>query len=108
MNYLNNNYAVYGQININDLNLLKSEGFSVIINNRPDGESLGQPKSDDLKEYAQKIGLKYYHVPVEMGNISNELIKNYKEILDKHAKDKIFAFCGSGKRATILFNLVNN
>lgn len=41
MNYLNNNYAVYGQININDLNLLKSEGFSVIINNRPDGESWG-------------------------------------------------------------------
>jgi len=108
MNYLSNNYAVYGQINVNDLNVLKSEGFCVIINHRPDGEVYGQPKSEELKDYANKLGLSYHHVPVEIGNITKEIIESYKKVLSMHEKDKIFAFCGSGKRATILFNLVNS
>ena len=43
---------------------LKRRGFSVIINNRPEGEEETQPATRDLQLEAESLGLNFYHIPV--------------------------------------------
>lgn len=45
---LSRRFFVTGQITVDDLGAIVERGFDHLINNRPDGEAAGQPKSDDL------------------------------------------------------------
>ena len=56
MKFINNNFAVIGQIQPSDIIELKKHNFSVIVNNRPDNEATNQPLSKEIEEIAkQKI-----------------------------------------------------
>ncbi|MDU7692787.1 MAG: TIGR01244 family sulfur transferase [Helicobacter sp.] len=101
---LDSNLSVGEQITPNELKKLKDLGYSVIINNRPDGEEDDQPKCADLKQAAKDLGLTYHHLPLVSGaGISKELVESMKNAIKDDKKT--FCFCRSGTRSTMLWAL---
>ncbi|MFC2950360.1 TIGR01244 family sulfur transferase [Marinicaulis aureus] len=99
---LTDRFLVTQQIAPDDAALAAKQGVSLIINNRPDGEALGQPKSDDIARAAEAAGISYIHIPVDGRGISQSHISALKKALDENGDGKALAFCRSGTRSTIL------
>ena len=64
---LDDKTLVNGQISPEDIDGLKALGVTLIVNNRPDGEDVGQPESDDIEAAAKAAGIDYRHVPIARG-----------------------------------------
>ena len=56
-------FAVAPQIALGDIPAISSMGYRHIINNRPDGEELNQPTSQEIEAAARKEGMTYVHAP---------------------------------------------
>ena len=67
-------FFVSPQISAEDIRAAKDAGFTLIVNNRPDGEIIGQPKSADLERAAREEGLSYIYLPVDSGGITADLL----------------------------------
>ena len=64
---LDDKTLVSGQISPDDVPALKELGVTLIVNNRPDNEDVGQPEGDDIEKAAKAAGLEYRHVPIARG-----------------------------------------
>ena len=82
---------------------LKRRGFSVIINNRQEGEEETQPATRDLQLEAESLGLDFYHIPVSPLRITKENIDALVSALAS-TSGPVFAFCRSGTRSNKLKN----
>ena len=91
------------QIYADQLLKLKRQGFSVIINNRPDGEERSQPSSREIQLEAEYLGLDFFHIPVSPLGINNENIDAMANALAR-TSGPVFAFCRSGSRSKKLKN----
>ena len=91
---------VNGQITPDDVAELKALGVTLIVNNRPDGEDVGQPESDDIEAAAKAHGIDYRHVPIARG-LGPSDIEAMREAMHSVGKGKMFAFCRSGNRSTL-------
>lgn len=94
--------AVSAQLKLSDLDEAKDQGFKAIINNRPDGETICQPKSEELNAHADALGLDYYYIPVFPGKMTEQNIVDFKAVLNS-VEGKALAFCRSGTRSTYLW-----
>lgn len=100
---LSENLAVCAQITTADLDAIAQMGFKTIINNRPDGEELGQPCHADIAAKANALGLTIHHLPLRSGQPpSDALLLQFKQVMDL-ADKPILAFCRSGTRSGHLF-----
>ena len=102
INTLTDKLSVSGQIAANDLAILKQNGVTTIINNRPDDEACEQPRSDALAAQAEKLGLAYYFIPVTPGHLLDADAVHMSKILNESA-GKVHAFCRSGNRSSLLW-----
>lgn len=93
-----NDFWVSPQISADDIARAAKDGFALIINNRPDGEMPGQPKSETLRAAAQAAGLGYAHIPVGSAGITPDHLSAHEEAL-KSTPGKTLAFCRSGTRS---------
>jgi uncharacterized protein (TIGR01244 family) len=91
---------VNGQISPADIPELKALGVTLIVNNRPDGEDLGQPESDEIEAAARAAGIDYRHVPIARGMGPSD-IEAMREAMHSVGDGKLFAFCRSGNRSTL-------
>ena len=91
---------VNGQISPEDIAELKALGVTLIVNNRPDGEDVGQPESDDIEAAARAAGIDYRHVPIARGMGPSD-IEAMREAMHSVGDGKLFAFCRSGNRSTL-------
>lgn len=91
---------VNGQIAPEDVPALKDIGVTMIVNNRPDGEDVGQPTSEDIEEAAKAAGLEYRHVPIARG-LGPSDVEAMREAMHAAGDGKLFAFCRSGNRSTL-------
>jgi uncharacterized protein (TIGR01244 family) len=91
---------VNGQISPGDVAELKALGVTLIVNNRPDGEDVGQPESDDIEAAAKAAGIDYRHVPIARGMGPSD-VEAMREAIHSAADGKMFAFCRSGNRSTL-------
>lgn len=96
--------SVAPQIQPEDVVAIAAAGYKTLVNNRPDGEGEGQPSSDAIAQAAQGHGLAYYHLPVESGNIRDDNVRDFAELLHM-AKGPVLAFCRTGTRSTSLWAL---
>ena len=64
---LDEKVLVAGQIDSNDIAAAAEQGVTTIINNRPDGEEMGQPAGDLIQAATEAAGLAYFHIPVSGG-----------------------------------------
>ncbi|MEZ5786240.1 MAG: bifunctional sulfur transferase/dioxygenase Blh [Xanthobacteraceae bacterium] len=81
---------------------LKKEGFTALINNRPDGEEKGQPQAATERWTAKAAGLGYSFIPVSTDDITEADARAFHEALNE-AQGPVLAYCGSGLRSIVLY-----
>ena len=101
---INDHISVSGQIRPEDVAAIKAEGFTTIINNRPDGESPDQPAGAEIEAAARAAGLDYVAIPLGRDGVSPDMVEKTKAALEG-SKGPVFAFCRSGTRSTTLWAL---
>lgn len=99
-NRVNDDFWVAGQLAPQDIADAAADGFTLIINNRPDGEAPGQPTSAEIEAAAKEAGLSYAFIPVS-GGLAPEQLDAFDAAVSK-AGGKTLAFCRSGMRSTVL------
>ncbi len=104
---LSDDYFVSKQIDIPDMAAIAKAGFKTIINNRPAGEESGQPDSANLEREARRNGMIYANNPVIPGSITTENAARHQEHIRTLPKP-ILAFCRSGNRSKILYDICKN
>ncbi|HVX71805.1 MAG: TIGR01244 family sulfur transferase [Devosia sp.] len=101
---INEHVSVAPQISPEDLPALKAQGFTTIINNRPDGESPDQPSSATMQAAAEEAGLGYHYIPLGRDGVSAQMVAETEAALEGSA-GPVLAFCRSGTRSTTLWAL---
>jgi uncharacterized protein (TIGR01244 family) len=95
--------SIAGQLHISDMQKAATEGYTLIINNRPDGESFGQPNSEDLSAEAEKHNLTFVSLPFSQpAQITPTMVAEFVRLFNE-AEGKVLVFCRSGWRSTILW-----
>ena len=95
--------SVSPQITPDDVALAKAQGFTAIINNRPDGEAEGQPISAEIEAAARAIGLGYTHIPVRGGPTPEQVEQNRAAL--EAAGGPVLAFCRTGTRSIVTWSV---
>ena len=90
-------FSVSPQIDLADVAAAAAQGFTLIINNRPDGESPDQPSSAQVEAAARAAGLGYVHAPV-MGRPGPAAVEAVRAALAE-GEGRVLAFCRSGTRS---------
>jgi sulfide:quinone oxidoreductase len=98
------NISVAHQLTEEDLVEAAAAGFKTIINNGRDGEAPDQPPSEELAAAAARLGLRYWHIPVVPGQVSDEQVETFRTALSGAEKPAL-AFCRTGKRSATLWAL---
>jgi len=95
--------SVSPQITLDDVAQAAGQGFRLIINNRPDGEEAGQPRSTEFAAAAAAAGLAYVHIPVTGGPTREQVETQRRVVAD--ADGPTLAFCRSGTRSIVTWAL---
>ena len=96
--------SVSPQIQVEDVARAAKEGFTLIVNNRPEGESEDQTPGTEIEAAARAAGLDYVAIPVTHAGFSEGQVKAMAEAL-AGAKGPVLAYCRSGTRSTLLWAL---
>lgn len=96
--------SVAPQLSVNDITEAAKLGFKTLVANRPDNEEAGQPAMADIKAAARENGMEWVYMPVESGNILDNDVDQFDEMIRK-AEKPVLAFCRSGTRCTVLWAL---
>lgn len=104
---LTQDIMVSPQIGIDAVAEAKALGVSLIINNRPEGESDDQVLGPDIEAAARAAGLEYVAIPITHSGFSEPQVAAMAEAL-KGATGKVLAYCRSGTRSTLLWALAES
>jgi uncharacterized protein (TIGR01244 family) len=96
--------AVAPQIDPADVAAIKAEGFTTVVNNRPDGEEPGQPTGDAVAQACAEAGLAYYAIPITHAGFTHPQVIAMAELLGA-ADGPVLAYCRSGTRSCHLWAL---
>lgn len=100
---LDDRVSVSGQIEPGDMKDVAAAGYAAVVNNRPDGEAMfGQPRTADLKLAAEQAGLAFLDLPFSGPRASPDQVRALADLLSQ-TDGRIFAFCKSGMRSTLLW-----
>lgn len=92
------------QITLADVAQAKAMGVSLIINNRPEGESPDQVPGPEIEAAARAAGIGYVAIPVTHAGFSEPQVKAMAAALEG-ASGPVLAYCRSGTRSTLLWAL---
>lgn len=92
------------QITLADIEAASAAGFVLVINNRPEGESIDQTPGHDIAAAARAAGLDYCAIPVAPGGFTREQVEDMARAL-REAGGPVLAYCRSGTRSTLLWSL---
>jgi uncharacterized protein (TIGR01244 family) len=92
------------QIDPADIAAAAAQGVTLIINNRPEGESDDQTPGAAIEAAARAAGLGYVAIPVTHAGFSEAQVKAMAEAL-AGAQGGVLAYCRSGTRSTLLWAL---
>ena len=96
-------FSVAPQIGVAEVAEAKAQGFTTLINNRPDGEDPAQPPGAAIEAAAKAQGLAYAHIPVRgaPGPAEVEAVRAAVE----QADGPVLAFCRSGTRSITTWSI---
>jgi uncharacterized protein (TIGR01244 family) len=83
---------------------IAASGFKAIVNNRPEGEELGQPSGAEIRAAAEAAGLSYAEIPVTHAGFSATQVEAMAKALEG-AGGPVLAYCRSGTRSCNLWAL---
>ncbi|MBV0912304.1 TIGR01244 family sulfur transferase [Anianabacter salinae] len=101
---ITHDYAVAPQIDASDMQALADAGYVLVIDNRPDNEVEPELQSDRMREAAEAAGLQFIYNPVINGGLTLDMVRGQGEAIGQ-AEGKVFAYCRSGTRSTIVWAL---
>lgn len=92
------------QITVADVAAAKDEGITLIVNNRPDGESEDQTPGAQIEAAARAAGIDYLAIPVTSAGFSHPQVARLAQALET-AGGPVLGYCRSGTRSTLLWAL---
>lgn len=92
------------QIGLAEVAEAKAQGISLIINNRPEGESDDQVSGAEIEAAAQAAGITYVAIPVTHAGFSQPQVTAMAAALAS-TDGPVLAYCRSGTRSTLLWAL---
>jgi len=92
------------QITLDDVAAAAAQGFTLIINNRPEGESDDQTPGDAIAAAAAAAGLGYVAIPITHAGFSQTQVESMVDALGQ-GEGRVLAYCRSGTRSTLLWAL---
>lgn len=92
------------QIGLAEVAEAAAQGFSLIVNNRPEGESADQTPGAEIEAAARAAGLGYAFIPVTNAGFSETQVQAMAKALAE-APGPVLAYCRSGNRSTLLWAL---
>lgn len=102
-----NDLMVSPQIGLDAVAEAKALGVTLIINNRPEGESEDQVPGADIEAAAHAAGLEYFAIPITHSGFSQPQVEAMVAAL-QGAEGKVLAYCRSGTRSTLLWALAES
>ncbi len=102
-----NDLMVSPQIGLDAVAEAKALGVTLIINNRPEGESEDQVPGADIEAAAHAAGLEYVAIPITHSGFSQPQVEAMVAAL-QGAQGKVLAYCRSGTRSTLLWALAES
>lgn len=94
--------SVAPQIGVEDMQAIVAGGFTTIINNRPDGEEVGQPTGEEIGRAATEAGLGYIAIPITHAGFSTAQMEEMAKVL-MGSPGPVLAYCRSGTRSCNLW-----
>jgi uncharacterized protein (TIGR01244 family) len=101
--HVTDDLSVSPQITAADVAKAAAQGFTTIINNRPDGEEPGQPTNAEIEAAAHAAGLEYAFIPVR-GAPGPAEVEAVRQAVDA-ASGPVLAFCRSGTRSITTWSI---
>lgn len=101
---IDDSISVAPQIGVEEIAAAKAQGFTMIINNRPDEEEPGQPAGAEIEAAAKAAGLDYVAIPITHAGFSRPQVEAMQAALAR-ADGPVLAFCRSGTRSTFVWAL---
>ena len=92
------------QIDVAQVAEAKAMGVTLIINNRPEGESDDQTAGAEIEAAARAAGIDYVSIPVTHAGFSEAQVRSMADALAA-ADGAVLAYCRSGTRSTLLWAL---
>lgn len=92
------------QIGLADIDAAKSQGVTLIINNRPDDEEAGQIPGHEIETAAAAAGIAYVAIPIGQSGFSAPQVEAMASAL-ANSTGQVLAYCRSGTRSTLLWAL---
>jgi len=92
------------QIGLAEVEAARAQGITLIINNRPEGESDDQVAGEEIAAAARAAGLAYVAIPVTHAGFSEAQVRAMAKALDE-SSGPVLAYCRSGTRSTLLWAL---
>lgn len=102
--WITDRMAVAPQIDAADINEIAGCGFTLLINNRPDGEEPGQLPASVAAEAARAAGVEYRFLPVTAASMDEVAVDAFDQLLTGN-RGPILAHCRSGTRSCVLWAL---
>ncbi|MGE3247702.1 MAG: TIGR01244 family sulfur transferase, partial [Beijerinckiaceae bacterium] len=94
---INDRISVAPQLSPADMAEAAAMGFKTVVNNRPDGEGMGQPASADVEAAAKAACLAFVYMPVVSGRLTEQDVEDFAKFLDE-AEAPVLAYCRTGTR----------
>ncbi len=92
------------QITLADVAEAGARGITLIVNNRPEGESAEQTPGEAIAKAAREQGIGYCAIPISPGGFTLEQAEAMADALAS-ASGPVLAYCRSGTRSTLLWAL---
>jgi sulfide:quinone oxidoreductase len=99
---LSDTLSVSAQITVEDVSMLREQGFTVIVCNRPDGESLDQPNMEDVEAACVSAGMLFIRYPVNAMDFPGPDLQGLGALFDDPAQ-RVLAYCRTGTRCANLW-----
>lgn len=93
------------QIDVDTVAYAKTLGVTLIVNNRPEGESTDQTPGPEVEAAARVAGIDYVAVPIGRSEIGDWELDTLATALEAHKASKTLCYCRSGTRSTLLWAL---
>ena len=101
---LNEQFWVSPQLRAEDIPFAAERGITLIVNNRPEGESSDQVPGDVLAQMAAAAGIRWLDIPVTHSGFAEGQLDRLQEALEDQ-QGVVLAYCRSGTRSTYLWAL---
>lgn len=97
-------YAVSPQISPADIATLKAQGFTAVIDNRPDAEIPADLHTAGMRTAVEAAGLRFFANPVIGGALTADNVTAQRAAMEA-ADGPVLAYCASGNRSSVVWAL---